>query len=124
MKHLIEAFLRIDEGSLYSGQFKPELHLSSGRHPVCFDRSPASPLKSYHKACNVIDLDGAALRRASGNWAAFDHSFQIRIDMADGTEQKSSHSDDMAADIGNGARSAARIHTPIIGSFRIRHVIF
>src|SRR5882757_7931253 len=46
MKQLIEAFLRIDKGSLDAGQFKPELHLSSCRHPVCFDRSPASPLKS------------------------------------------------------------------------------
>src|SRR6202035_1194388 len=61
MKQFIEAFLRIDKRSLCAGQFKPELHLSSCRHPVCFNRSPASPLKSHRKARNIINFDGAAL---------------------------------------------------------------
>ena len=124
MKQFIEAFLRIDQRTLCAGQFEPELHFSPCRHPVCFNRSLASPLKSYGKARNIIDFDGAPLRRAGSNWAALDQGFQIGIDVADGAEKKAGHSDDMAADIGNGAGSTAGIQTPIVGSFRIRHVVF
>src|SRR5438445_8461464 len=99
IKEFIEAVLRIHKRPLCAGQFKPELHFSSCRHPVCFNRSPASPLKSHRKARDVVDFDGAALRRAGANWTAVDHGFQIGIDVADGAEQKAGRSDDMAADV-------------------------
>ncbi|MNV71978.1 hypothetical protein D3C71_1650300 [compost metagenome] len=105
----VKTFLIEAQGPLGTGDFKPQLHFMARGDPVGLDMATATAGKPQGQTRNVVNLYRYQHPRTRAFRPSFNHRIERGEHFAYRAEQKSGHTQNMAAQIRHRAGPSGRI---------------